>query len=1302
MTLRTTFWRHLAALVALGFLLTMPAVAKTGDGSKKKGGETEERSSEETGGGRGSILRVPTQAFEVLENKVSKIQVYCSNYGIFGLNVAANRAGGVWPRGSGQAYIFGGGVWFGAEKVRNGDTNRLCVIGYNPNSGASWMVPGRINGPVTNSPLDNSADAWNRYRLYFSSDYNSFDGTPLDAADRDGPNWPIWDTEPNDTLRNNRYFGNYIEDKTIRNLPTFPKGPAIISGEDIFATYKDTDLGRYREISPDTARKRGYPIGIQVEQTIYSWGFGKYGDFLFVKYTIINKSGENLLNCYMAPALDMDIGAAANDRARIFIRDRARDSLNLAIQWSEREATGRFGYIGFDFLESPAVDPANGFLRKDKRVFEETEQIGLSTFQSWKIEEDPQSAEQRYSFMSAGDRDDDDGPGDKRFLTATGPFNMAPGDTARVVVGVMFAFGISNPPTGTEEDAKPLWEIDTFAQAVYDRNFLAPKAPDPAMLTWSPLNNGVVLSWDESSERSLDRQEAGLDFLGYTIRRSRKVVASNFATNDSITGWNIGWKTIGGFLMPNIPDTTTRIVAGRLNDQSVLGAWWRLPMLMDTVPGMTLTAYNIRRIDTLKRPGLADSLVLGDSIGRGIRGAQFRFDPYDDNNDDSTLFNSHPNSKFHNKAIRDIVREAITEIMDSLTNGRQFIDVGDDNGNGAVVSNDVDLSQNEQLINNVDYYYQILAFDAGSFEGTPSKSNSGIAGFNEIVAQPAAPPAGPRVKPIVVSTDGLMGVHDFKLDVLDAERLGQLFGGDTLEFTFEPISPLKYGFLNFWYTNDVVVRSRRSGQEVLRFAVNYDLNFTDRAGDSGNAALTPPRSPFYLIDSAFVKGLPPDHRPDLLRSLINGTFLADPIRPVFNTVGQYKNTWRVGFDYSIQQYGDSLRFGLFGDTSRRQSPFAVNSPSGSDAIVAPGRVVVGGPNTSPLQAVLHNIPSWGQPKIEIEFLPGGEEDVTFTENNVTQTVRAQFLTMRVRNVNAYTRKILGTNGDLIDSTIQYAFEYQPDDRARVKADTTESPVTLPQVIDVGKFATYAYGWVNTDGLTVTQRRNPFNRNRPFVGTLGTSKYYLGTPNRYYVGAYTADTMRLKFTHKVVVNGAEIYLDFSGMGAAESRIDSAFVPANVPTRDFQAGDKVTASFIGGAVGLPVPGAKVVVAIPSASTDANQITDNELDAIQVVPNPYLISHIGQPATTERRLYLTRLPERCTIEIFTESGELLETIEHDATTGAEASRVPVEVWDVLTRTNRLITSQLLIFRITTPNGAETIKKAAVVVGGYRLISR
>lgn len=98
---------------------------------------------------------------------------------------------------------------------------------------------------------------------------------------------------------------------------------------------------------------------------IYSWGFGDYRDFLFIKYALINKSKDTLRECWLSPAFDMDIGVngstanyAANDRTRYYNEE---DTLNLAIQWSngtQGEAGKGFGYIGFDFLESPSTYPA--------------------------------------------------------------------------------------------------------------------------------------------------------------------------------------------------------------------------------------------------------------------------------------------------------------------------------------------------------------------------------------------------------------------------------------------------------------------------------------------------------------------------------------------------------------------------------------------------------------------------------------------------------------------------------------------------------------------------------------------------------------------------------------------------------------------------------------------------------------------------------------------------------------------------------------------------------------------------------
>ena len=861
----STSRRYLQALL-LGFAVLIfsgvTAEAKTAD---PKGVDKSEVDPEKQDADTPEPARVPTSVFESLSNNVSGLEFFSTNYGILFLNVQAGRAGGIYPRGSNKPYLFGGGIWFGAQKFVNDDPEadpddpnaakslqKLSVISYNPNSGASWMVPGEITQPYQESTREETAEAINKYRIYFSTDYNSFTGEPTDPFDlqNNGANWPIWDTDPDEKFLTDRYVGRYVTELDRRNRETFPKGPAIVSGEDIVTVFKDTDLSRYEGLGEDRARRDGYPLGVEIDQRIYSWGFGQYNNFIFIRYSIVNKSNDTLFECYTAPALDTDIGpTASNDRMRTAIPEADQDSLDLGVQWSETSGNDvDYGYMGADFLESPAVDQL-GFIRRDKKFYENSEQLGLHTLRNWVIDIDPRTPQDRYEFM-AGDngtpvRDGDNGAGDKRFLMSTGPFNMRPGDTARVVIGILIAPAKLPNPDGTWEDFDSLVTLDLFAQKVYDENFLAPKAPDRANASWRPLDNGVELSWDNTSEISLDVAEGGLDFLGYIIQRGRKPAGSGVNQYDSVVGYNIGFKTIGTVAMPPLPTPLARVVAHRNENLSILGPWWRLPMLADTIPG-----ENAARLvpatcfDTIKRQGLPDSVI--ERTGQCFDTVYgLTFDPYDDENNDSSIFNNISGEwwdngtwgdRFSNKAIRDIVRQAIVEVMDSVSNGRTFIDVGDDNGDGRIISSPSDLAGNEKLLNNIDYYYRVLAYDQGEPDGaTPPKTNSAVAGVNEVRATPEAPPAGKDVTPEIISQDGLGGISNFQLIVVDEERLGQLFGGDTIEFEFNPNpawDPANNSFFfPLWYGSEITVRSKKLGV-VNKFVASYNNDLTDRTTGS--------------------------------------------------------------------------------------------------------------------------------------------------------------------------------------------------------------------------------------------------------------------------------------------------------------------------------------------------------------------------------------------------------------------------------------------------------------------------------------
>ncbi len=578
------------------------------------------------------LQRTPTGASDLQQNTVSNLQFYTTNYGIFGLNTAAlsNQGGGYWPRGSVNQYIFGGGIWFGCRKTLTDTSSTprsLCSITYNPNSGKGWYVPGRIyeEGPQPDKLAAYNMDAdlndVDSYRLYFSTDYNRASGEALDGLERT-PNWPIWDDGgKEDTLKVDRYFGHYIEEKSRRNRETYSKGPAFISGEDIFATYKDTDLSRYED-GPAKARAAGYPLYLQYEQWIYSWGFGDYRDFIFLRYDITNYSPDTLRDCYLAPVLDVDLGrapytsyGAANDRTRFYKED---STLNLAVQWTntDRGELGYgFGYLGFDFLESPAVVtyydsievtrpdsttyikvvknndnwteesglPMPNTIRKDKKWYTNEEQLGLVTMNNWNIADDKIQHADRYNYLARGVLDEDNGPGDKRFMMATGPFHVLPKDTFRTVVAIVLANTAGGEEaTGEEDDLAELVRKDIFAQEVYDNNFRAPLPPDPTLFTPTEggnngalgLNHAVTITWDSSSVWTNDKNERGLDFMGYKLYRARRSNLDTFATNDidaGVDGYSkgrgpLGWKEIRRWQIPT-PFFKSPFKSGSITDK---------------------------------------------------------------------------------------------------------------------------------------------------------------------------------------------------------------------------------------------------------------------------------------------------------------------------------------------------------------------------------------------------------------------------------------------------------------------------------------------------------------------------------------------------------------------------------------------------------------------------------------------------------------------------------------------------------------------------------------------------------------
>lgn len=1274
------------------------------------------------------VLR-SSRLLDLQQNTVSNIRFFSTNYGIFGLNVDANGGGGFWPRSSSNQYIFGGGIWFAAQKrvMLDGkeEFNKLVSISYNPNSGNSWFVPGRV---ADGNEIKTESEYSRKYRTYFSTDFGG-DGKPIDP--NDGPNWPIWDTRANETLKEERYLGEYVDSVELRTTTQYPKGPAFISEEDIFSVFKDTDL-RNNENGEIKAQEVGYPLKLDVEHTVYSWGFGQYKNFMFLAYSIINRSSDTLRQCWMAPAMDMDIaasnsyqGGAANDRTRFYEED---PTLNMAVQWTngDRGEAGKgFGYIGFDFLESPilnakhqitptrdltaeerakvaayidTVRPKFEELAKNGEISEadtiphrrlqaltdrqlaalggELKRPGLVTFRNWVIENDPTDDGSRYDFMSLGVRDGDDGAGDKRFLMATGPFDMFPGDTARVVVGLILARTASGgDATGDEKDIAELVRTDRFAQRVYDDNFRTPVPPERANMTWAPINNGVIVQWDSTSEVSIDLLEGGLDFMGYSLYRARK--ADYDIDNEPYEPRSrpFSWKRLADWRVPVpfFPSTQRTVVSDTASpyldslgmvfnsaNPRKVGAQW--VYTAQRFPHPTWDNFFSKMADRGQKYLLGTIVVDTVKVKQAVSSTSAVY---------SYIQQGVADYRFEDIGKTQAARDFIVQYMDSVTNKRTFIDIGDDNGNGIVEITE-DLTTTEKLINNVDYYYFLRSYDQGDVNIlSPSKKNSGRTKQNLIQTIPSAAAAGKESEIVFTISDEeqakLAGFYNFRFKVDDADRLRQLFSGHDLQVEFQPTwgvanfpftgsSRTPYGF----YGREVIVSDLTTGQELSR------------------ASIFPERMSEHAAIFAFGNDSTGIGKPDTTMKVLR----TGAISSVPSVLGAFS----LAFDYALQQWGGIYRI---------DTVYKLNS--NSNAIIAKS---VAGASTVGQDTVdnflIYRGYNNGPAVYEVEFLPGGTETMTLKYGPSNETVTSTFvdvpyLTLRVKNVVSYERP--SPNGN-----VKVSYDNEVPHATVVNEN---NPWPLVRDVPIAQYNLTSYAWVNgrtTDGFRDRPNQSAVPANGKWVQNTGAP---CGTQGRYYLSTQNNQGDVVDFVHVFLASGAEFGLDFSNKTARKAQPRLWERITETPTTDFKAGDKVVFSTFGGGLGFPNPGAKFSLKVTDGFPKISEYTDQMLEQVKVVPNPYYVTHSGQTGNDGDKLYFTKLPPQCTIRIFNVVGDLIKTIEHnDLLSSEKAGTHPVEIWNLISESQRQVASQTLIAQIESPNGAQSVVKFTVVVGGFRIV--
>jgi hypothetical protein len=562
-------------LLLLGIVFSSGNIFAEGDGSQK-------------GNNLSKPLGEPIRAYM----NINFISTIIKNDGISDINVGQDASGLIYPRGSGKTAVYTSGFLWGAMVNDPGEND--------PHIGGTVYRTGLQPGWITSTgQVITESDP--RARIYRvrpdvypggpSVDVSgeAADEVKSEAAIRaqyelDWTEWPADLGAPYDDVDND---GIYDPTKDVPGVP----------GASQTIWYVTNDMASSR-----TNFMYGTePMGIEMQATFWAYSqTGALGNMYFRRYLIVNKTdalGTNrtFSNMYVSMWSDPDVGDAGDDFAG------CDTVLSVSYAYNGKGIDAIYGgtapAVGFDFFQGPKVvgiagqdlnkngiDDANDYaIFKNQKIGPGFINLPM-TAAYYYINQDPtltdpvqgsysEGAVRFYRFMQGrigltnepfvdpntgqpskftlpGDPvtrtgwidGQQFGPGDRRIGMASGPFNMAPGDTQEVVVAQIVAGAI----TGVDRlSAISLMKFyDQIAQVAYDNFFDLPTPAPPPAVTVAELDREIVLDWSKENDKVLATEtfdSKGYKFQGYNVYQLPTASSSpsegvRIATYDIIDG----------------------------------------------------------------------------------------------------------------------------------------------------------------------------------------------------------------------------------------------------------------------------------------------------------------------------------------------------------------------------------------------------------------------------------------------------------------------------------------------------------------------------------------------------------------------------------------------------------------------------------------------------------------------------------------------------------------------------------------------------------------------------------------------
>jgi hypothetical protein len=140
-------------------------------------------------------------------------------------------------------------------------------------------------------------------------------------------------------------------------------------------------------------------------------------------------------------------------------------------------------------------------------------------------------------------------------------------------------------------------------------------------------------------------------------------------------------------------------------------------------------------------------------------------------------------------------------------------------------------------------------------------------------------------------------------------------------------------------------------------------------------------------------------------------------------------------------------------------------------------------------------------------------------------------------------------------------------------------------------------------------------------------------------------------------------------------------------DVQKAGDGTYTFLPYPTNAAVPGLRLVLKSGAAATYPDDVAP-DLSQVHTVPDPYYVTSNMEITTNRKILKFVNLPTKAIIRIYSLSGVLVDVVEHnDPSGGGEAT------WDLRNRNNQFVASGVYFYHVETPSGEQKVGRFTVV---------